>query len=89
MPTNQTLPERILAAYYELAARPYDRVSLVDLHDHFPYVERDRLNRTLLAMHSRHEIHVEPAPDPSRQTREAIVAAISRLDGYQFWANPR
>ncbi|MEU4564982.1 hypothetical protein AB0F72_41945 [Actinoplanes sp. NPDC023936] len=70
-----SLPERILAVYQELAARPGGPVGLEKLREHLD-AERKEVDRTLLEMDGRREIHLEPDPDRGGLTAEAREAAI-------------
>jgi hypothetical protein len=70
-----SLPERILAVYQELAARPGGPVGLEKLRVHLD-AERKEVDRTLLEMDGRREIHLEPDPDRGGLTAEAREAAI-------------
>ena len=70
-----SLPERILAAYQELATRPGGPVALEKLREHLD-AERTEVDRTLLEMDGRREIHLEPDPDRGGLTAEAREAAV-------------
>jgi hypothetical protein len=91
MPTNQTLPERIMAVYYALASRPGGSVALVDLRARLGDVAASDLNRTLLAMDRRRELQLEPDPDRCSLTAEARKGAIKvgGVDCHLMWAEGR
>lgn len=69
------LPERILAVYQELANRPGGPVGLEELRERLG-ADREEVDRTLLEMDGRREIHLEPDPDRGGLTAEAREAAV-------------
>jgi hypothetical protein len=69
------LSERILAAYQQLATRPGGPVGLEKLREQLD-ADRKEVDRALLEMDGRREIHLEPDPDRGGLTAEAREAAV-------------
>jgi hypothetical protein len=71
-----SLRDRILAAYRELATRPGGPVGLEKLREHLN-ADREEIDRTLVEMDDRREIHLEPDPDHGGLSAEARKAAVN------------
>jgi hypothetical protein len=70
-----SLRDRILAACRELATRPGGPVGLEKLRAHLD-ADRQAVDRTLIEMDDRREIHLEPDSDHGGLTTEAREAAV-------------
>lgn len=74
-PTGDTISDQILAAYRVLATRPGGPVRLERLRNHLD-AGRDEIDRALIEMDDRREIHLEPDPDRLGLPAEAREAAV-------------
>jgi hypothetical protein len=70
-----SLRDRILAAYRKLATRPGGPVGLEKLREHLD-ADRKQVDRILVEMDDRREIHLEPDPDHGGLTAAAREAAV-------------
>jgi len=76
----RTLPERILAAYADLASRPGGTIYLAALRARLNGVAADELDRALVEMDDDRLIQMETDPDQRGLTAEMRAAAV-RLAG--------